>query len=52
MPELWQEVETGNEHDFSCACQLLSLNKTFRVFSGQRKTCFVQISSSKVDEVI
>ena len=35
MLELWQEVETGNEHDFSCACQLLSLNKTFRVFSGQ-----------------
>ena len=52
MFKLWQEVETGNEHDFSCACQLLSLNKTFRVFSDQRKTCFVQVSSSKVDKVI
>ena len=37
MLELWQEGETGNEHDFSYACQLPSLNETFYVFSGQRK---------------
>ena len=47
MLELWQEVETGNEHDFSCACQLLSLNKTFRVFSGQRKPALCRLVQAR-----